>query len=78
MEPLPPSLKLTLELLVETKDHEFNCDEAARVLDRYVEQRLADNVDTSDDIRLLEEHLRLCPECREVCEAVLRVLRRGV
>jgi hypothetical protein len=77
MDSLPAPLKTTLQLLLDTQEHEYNCEEAERVLDLYVEQRAAGQVDTSEAIRRVEEHLRVCPECFEVCEAILRVLRSG-
>jgi hypothetical protein len=77
MDPLPPSLQHTLASLLVTHDEEYTCDEAGRIFDRYLEQRAAGAVEVSAEIKLLERHLELCPECREVCEAVLRVLRGG-
>jgi hypothetical protein len=73
----PSLLKTTLRALVATQDHEWTCDEVASYLDRYIEQRIEGTIEATPENKLIDEHLGLCPECREECEAVIRALRNG-
>lgn len=68
-------LKTTLRALLATHDHEWTCDEVASHLDRYIEQRIAGKIEATPENKLIEEHLNLCPECQEECEATIRALR---
>lgn len=68
-------LQRTLESILRTREHELTCEEVARLLDRYVDQRLAGAVDDSPEMRLVEEHHKICPECQEEYEAIVRALR---
>jgi predicted anti-sigma-YlaC factor YlaD len=69
------SLQRTLESILRTREHELTCEEVARLLDRYVDQRLAGAVDDSPEMRLVEEHHKICPECQEEYEGIVRALR---
>src|SRR6516164_3812314 len=53
-------LQRTLESILRTREHELTCEEVARLLDRYVDQRLAGAVDDSPEMRLVEEHHQIC------------------
>jgi len=75
MNSYPQFLQRTLESILRTREHELTCEEVARLLDRYVDQRLAGAVDDSPEMRLVEEHHQICPECREEYEATVRALR---
>src|SRR5260221_9019390 len=69
------SLQRTLESILRTREHELTCEEVARLLDRYVDQRLAGAVDDSPEMRLVEEHHQICPESRVVNESIVRAQR---
>ena len=59
-----------------TTDREFNCSECLQHVSEFVERQLA-NQPVGEVIAKVEQHLALCPECREEYEALLRILKAG-
>jgi len=59
-----------------TADREFNCSECLQHVSEYAESQLA-NRPADEVITRVEQHLALCPECREEYEALLKILQTG-
>jgi len=65
-----------VKMLGLTTDREFNCGECLQRVSEFAECRLA-NQPVGEVIAKVEQHLALCPECREEYEALIRILRAG-
>jgi uncharacterized protein with PIN domain len=59
-----------------TTDREFNCAECLQHVSEFAECQLA-NQPVNEVISKVEQHLALCPECREEYEALLKILQAG-
>lgn len=62
-----------VEMLGLTTDREFNCSECLQHVSEFAESQLAIKP-LSEVIASVEQHLALCPECREENEALRKVL----
>jgi hypothetical protein len=61
--------------IAETRpETEIGCDECFEQVDRFVEAQLS-GLDAARAMPLVQEHLRICGECREEFEALLTALR---
>ena len=63
-----------LEAADATRDAELDCDEFLDRMAAYAELRAAGR-DVPDAWRLVEEHERLCANCREECAALVEMLQ---
>ncbi|NOY98277.1 MAG: hypothetical protein GXP40_03595, partial [Chloroflexi bacterium] len=71
---LPPAaLHKLAQMVAQTQDVEYSCDEAYRLLDQYAET-VTRGEDAERIMPLVKHHLDMCPDCREEFEALLRVL----
>jgi uncharacterized protein with PIN domain len=59
-----------------TRDHEFNCSECLQHVSEFAECQIA-NQPVGEVIASVEQHLALCPECREEFEALMKILKAG-
>jgi len=57
-----------------TRPVEIGCDDCLAQVAAYAERELA-GLPVSEALRLVEQHLGNCPECREEYEALLAALR---
>ncbi len=79
----PPDQQLTsaqvgsvLKMLALTTERELNCSECLQHVGEFAETRLASQpVDAV--MASIEQHLALCPECREEFEALMTILQAG-
>jgi hypothetical protein len=62
-----------LQVIQQTEEVEYSCDDVYRLMDQYVEL-VKRGEDTASLMPLVEHHLKMCPDCREEVEALLRVL----
>lgn len=60
-----------------TRPVEIGCDDCLDQVASYAESQLQ-GLPTSVALRLVEEHLELCPDCREEFESLAEALRDGV
>ena len=77
MDPKPltaDQLRALAGLLAETRPHELTCDEWVDHVAGYTEAVLA-GTPPPVEAELVEQHLALCPECREEFRALLAALR---
>ena len=67
-------LKTMVRGVARTQETEYSCDDTYRLLDEFAEA-VAQGKDAAKLMPLVQQHLDLCPDCREEFEALLRVLR---
>ena len=65
-----------VKMLSLTTDREFNCAECLQHVSEFAEGQLA-HQPVSEVIASVEQHLALCPECREEYEALMKILQTG-
>ena len=63
-----------MRLVSLTQDDELNCEQCMALVAEFAERRLAGK-SIPDSLRLLEQHLLVCPECREEFEALEQALK---
>lgn len=77
MEPKPLStdqLRALAGLVAETRPHELTCDEWVHRVAGYLDATLR-GTPLPPEAELVEQHIALCPECREEFEVLLAALR---
>lgn len=62
-----------VEATLDTREVEIGCDECLDRVATYAETKLQ-GLPTPDALRLVEQHLAQCDECREEFEALLSVI----
>lgn len=62
-----------MQMLSLTRERELTCSEAQSLLDVYVELELAGE-DPQQAFPDVAQHLRICPECSEEHDALLKIL----
>ena len=67
-------LKRLVRGVIETHDEELTCGQCFDQLDRFVELDLAGK-SAKQALPLVENHMRLCMDCREEYQALLEALR---
>jgi len=65
-----------VKMLGLTRDREFNCSECLQHVSEFAECQLT-NKPAGEVIASVEQHLGLCPECREEYEALMKILKYG-
>jgi uncharacterized protein with PIN domain len=65
-----------VKMLSLTTDREFNCGECLQHVSEFAECQLA-HKSVGEVISKVEQHLALCPECREEYEALMKILKAG-
>ncbi len=67
-------LKRLMEQIERTQEVEYDCGEVHRLLDQYAEFYLEQGEDARTLMPLVQQHLELCPDCKEELDALLRAL----
>ncbi len=67
-------LKTMVRGVARTKEIEYSCDDVYQLLDEFTEA-VVQGKDVAQLMPLVQQHLELCPDCRDEFEALLRVLR---
>ncbi len=68
-------LKAFMKEIAETREgEEIGCDECFEQVDRFIEMELS-GMNAARAMPLVQEHLKMCGECREEFEALLASLR---
>jgi hypothetical protein len=78
VQPAVPQSMLTPLLmgLEQTRPVEYDCEDVYRLMDQYVEL-LKRGEDPAVLMPLVEHHLKMCGDCREELEALLRMMNSG-
>lgn len=66
-----------LQILSLTRERELTCNEVQDLLDVYVDLEMAGE-NPQAVMPLVSQHLRICPECREEHDALLKILSNDV
>jgi hypothetical protein len=69
-----PQLHGLLSVLGQTRAHELDCEEFLARVAQYAELRAAGQ-QVPETLADVEQHERLCANCREECHALVEVLR---
>jgi len=67
-------MKNMLEMIAHTQEGELVCDEVHALIDRFAEMKMRGE-DPTHLMPLVQQHLDMCPDCREEYEALLQALR---
>jgi len=71
---MPPEMaQQMLKAVQQTEEVEYFCDDVYRLIDEYVDL-VRRGEDTSRLMPLVEHHLKMCGDCREEVEALLRIM----
>jgi hypothetical protein len=65
-----------VKMLGLTTDRELNCGECLQHVGEFAEGQLAGRP-MAEVMASVEQHLALCPECREEFEALMKILKAG-
>lgn len=57
-----------------TKDEEINCEQCLALVSEFAEQKLAGK-SVAEGLQAVEQHLDVCPECREEYETLQEALK---
>lgn len=68
------NLVTLMQRLEKTMEGAYSCDEAFALLDEYVEM-IADDEEAKRLMPLVQNHLDMCPDCRDEFEILLHVLK---
>ncbi|HEX9013685.1 MAG TPA: hypothetical protein VF813_09225 [Anaerolineaceae bacterium] len=63
-----------VRMIDQTRETEYDCDDVYALMDQYAEM-VARGEDASQIMPLVQQHLAMCPDCREEVEQLIRVLR---
>jgi hypothetical protein len=69
----PEMMRKMLGMLANTQETEFTCEDVFAVLDQFVELA-ARGENVKSLMPLVQQHIDMCPDCREEYEALQRVL----
>lgn len=67
------TVKELMRRLEATEEGIYSCEETFALLDEYVEL-VAGDKDVAALMPLVRNHIKICPDCREACETLLRIL----
>ena len=74
MKPLTKDqLSQFTQMITATREHEINCSECAALAAEFAERQLA-GLEIDAALSKVEQHLQICPECREELAALKRIL----
>ncbi len=67
-------LKTMVRGVARTQETEYSCDDVYQLLDEFTEA-VALGKDVAKLMPFVQQHIEMCPDCREEFEALLRVVR---
>ncbi len=67
-------IRRMMEMLTATKDQELSCDDVYSLLDQFAEAILRKEP-LPELFKSIDQHLKVCPDCREEYEALLAMMR---
>jgi hypothetical protein len=69
-----PPMSDMLDMVAHTRERELACDEVHALIDQFAEMRMRGE-DPTHLMPLVQQHLDMCPDCREEYEALMEALR---
>ena len=77
MKPLTSEqIKELVRAIEQTHEHELSCRECQSFVAEFADHQLA-GLPLDDVLKRVEQHLALCPECREQFSALEKILRES-
>ena len=70
----PQQIKGLVQMIGQTREHEFNCAECQRNVSEFAERQVA-GLPLDETLAVVEQHLTVCSECREEFLALEKILR---
>jgi hypothetical protein len=65
-----------LQMAQHTQPEEYSCDEVYALLDQFAELVMQSGAERAAHLMpLIQQHLDMCPDCREEYESLLRILK---
>lgn len=75
MKPLTKEqLSRFTQMITATRDQEINCSECASLAAEFAERQL-NGLEIDGTLVRVEQHVQICPECREELEALKKILK---
>lgn len=68
------NVRKLLAMLENTREVEYTCEEAFAQLDEFVEL-VSDDEEAAALMPLVQQHVDMCPDCRDRFEALLKILQ---
>jgi hypothetical protein len=68
-------LTTLLNLVQETEECEIDCEAVLARAARFIETIVGPHANLDANLREVAQHLRVCPECRDEVEAIIRAIR---
>ena len=69
-----PAMKNMLGMVAHTQEKEITCDEVHALIDQFAEMKMRGE-DPTHLMPFVQQHLDMCPDCREEYEALVEALR---
>lgn len=69
-----PRMNDMLDMVAHTRERELTCDQVHALIDQFAEMRMRGE-DPVPLMPLVQQHLDMCPDCREEYEALMEALR---
>ncbi len=69
------TISLLMELIEQTREGEYSCEETFDLLDEYVELALGNQEEAVTLMPLVKNHIDGCPDCHDRYEALLQILQ---
>jgi predicted anti-sigma-YlaC factor YlaD len=69
-------LKRFLSMIKNTKENELSCDDVLELIDQFAELAI-EGKNVSEIMPQIQQHLDMCPDCREEYESLLEILKHN-
>jgi hypothetical protein len=76
-QPMEQTMPQLLYAIQQTEEEEYSCDDMYQLMDQYVEM-VRRGEEPASMMQLVEHHLKMCPDCRQEVEALLRMLNTDI
>lgn len=73
-DPSDAAMKDMLKMIPHTQERELICDEVHTLIDQFAEMKMRGE-DPSQLMPYVQQHIDMCPDCREEYEALLEALQ---
>lgn len=68
-------LEQLLRAAANTCEHELTCNESGELVHRYVDFRVFGTGEMPEELRGVQQHVSVCPGCREIVESIIAAVR---
>lgn len=71
---MPLEFQKLIQMIDNTQETELSCEDVYQLLDQYADL-IQQSKNAPELMPLVEHHIKICPDCREEFEALLRILQ---